>query len=283
MACPTLTFSIIIPTYQRPQQICQCLNCLAPYFDSAALLTHGNSLEVIVSDDARNPKLSALLQQSYPWCHYTEGPACGPAANRNHGAQVASGDWLVFTDDDCLPQPGWLEAFALHTDHFDVLEGRTSPVGVRTRADDVCPINETGGHLWSCNFAIRRKAFSILGGFNEDFPAAAMEDVELNLRVNKAGLKRQFVPDATVFHPWSPHKGWDFVRIHSSSIEKLVSLHPDQACQYSLVAQFKKAPRAFKQILSQAFLSGIYKGVARQTALYLLASATAWKYTQKYR
>ena len=277
------TFSVIIPTYQRQQELCLCLNGLAPYCDPAVRPTHRISPEVIVSDDARDPQLRALLLQRYPWCRYTKGPACGPAANRNHGAQLASGDWLVFTDDDCLPQPGWIEAFAQHTDYCDVIEGRTSAVGVRTRVDEECPINESGGFLWSCNFAIKRKIFFTLGGFHEDFPAAAMEDVELNLRINKSGLKRKYVSDAIVYHPWRRQKGLQFVRAHSASVEKFVSLHPEQASRYSFVAQLTKSARLFKQTLYLAVLSGKYQGFFRKISLYCLSCAMAWKATRKYR
>ena len=283
MANATPNFSVIIPTYHRHQELCQCLNGMAPYFDPQARSTHGMTLEVIVSDDAGDPQLGAYLQHRYPWVRYTTGPALGPAANRNHGARQASGDWLVFTDDDCLPQPGWIEAFAQYTDDCDVLEGRTSPVGVRTRADEECPINESGGYLWSCNFAIRRKTFFILGGFNEDFPSAAMEDVELNLRVNKAGLRRKFVPDAAVFHPWRQQKGWEFVRSHTASVGKFVSLHPEQASRFSFGMQLMKAARSFKQNICQAVLSGRYQGVARQILLNFFSYAMAWKAVQKYR
>ena len=281
MAKVTPSFSIIIPTYQRHQELCQCLDGLASYFDQDARPSHGISLEVIVSDDARDPQLSTLLRQRYPWCVYTSGPASGPAANRNHGAYQASGEWLVFTDDDCLPQPGWIEAFVQNSDHCDVIEGRTSAMGVRSRADEECPINETGGKLWSCNFAMKRNTFFILGGFNEDFPVAAMEDVDLNIRVNKSGIKRKFVPDAVVFHPWRRHKGWKFVLAHSASVGKFVSLHPEQASSFNFVMSLLRAVRSFKQILSQAILSGKYHGVARKISLDCFHCAMAWNAVKK--
>ena len=276
-------FSIIVPTYQRHTELCLCLNSLAHYFDPETRPTHGISLEVIVSDDARDPQLSELLRQLYPWCRYTAGPANGPAANRNHGAHQAIGDWLVFTDDDCLPQPGWIEAFAQHTDQYVVIEGRTSPVGIRTRADEECPINEIGGYLWSCNFSMNREAFFLLGGFNENFPAAAMEDVELNLRINKAGLMRKFESDAAVLHPWRMQKGWKFARAHSASVAKFVSLHPEQAARYSLLSQFMKVIRSTKHILSEAVATGRYQGVTRKISLYCFSCALAWKATHRFR
>jgi len=188
-----MLFSIIIPTYKRQDALSLCLNGVEHYFQPGAQARFGHQVEVVVTDDAHETSVQSLLAHRYPWCHYIQGPRRGPAANRNHGARHATGEWLVFTDDDCLPQPGWIEAYAALADQVDLLEGRTSAAGTRMRVDEECPINETGGFLWSCNFAIRRTVFLALGGFNEDFPAAAMEDVELNLRASKAGLSRAFV------------------------------------------------------------------------------------------
>ena len=154
-------------------------------------------------------------------------------------------------------------------------------MGVRSRADEECPINETGGKLWSCNFAMKRNTFFILGGFNEDFPVAAMEDVDLNIRVNKSGIKRKFVPDAVVFHPWRRHKGWKFVLAHSASVGKFVSLHPEQASSFNFVMSLLRAVRSFKQILSQAILSGKYHGVARKLSLDCFHCAMAWNAVKK--
>lgn len=277
------SFSIIIPTYKRHKEVCLCLDSLATYFDSDPRPNHCISLEVIVSDDARDIQLSVLLEQRYPWCLYIEGPASGPAANRNHGALHASLDWLVFTDDDCLPQPGWIEAFALYSDAYDVMEGRTSPVGVRTRADEECPINETGGYLWSCNFAIKRLAFFELGGFNVDFPAAAMEDVELNLRVNQAGLMRIFVSNALVLHPWRLRKGRQYALAHSRSVGKFVSLHPQQAARFSLVVQLKKAALSLKHNVTRSVLTRQYKGLMRQIALDFISHFLTWRAVAKAR
>ena len=283
MAEASPVFSIIIPTYHRIQDLCQCLDCLAPYFDQAAQLNHGISLELIVSDDARDPRLSALLEHRYPWCLYTAGPACGPAANRNHGAHQASGEWLVFTDDDCLPQPGWIEAFAQHTDQRDVLEGRTSAVGHRTHLDQECPINETGGYLWSCNFAVRRELFLQLGGFNEDFPSAAMEDVEFNQRINKAGLRRTFLPTAHVNHPWRRIKGRSFLTAHAQSVAAYVRLHPETATSYSLSAQLMSLFRDVKATFINCYDTRTVQGLPRMIAIRIFSRFSNWQAVRQLR
>jgi len=278
-----MLFTVVIPTYKRQEALSDCLNCLARYFKPEAQESLCFKVDVIVSDDGREDVLKSLLMSHYPWCHYVAGPQRGPAANRNHGAQQASGDWLVFTDDDCLPQSGWLEAYAASADECDVIEGRTSAFGQRTRVDEECPINETGGFLWSCNFAIKRDLFLQMGGFNEDFPAAAMEDVELNVRVNKAGLVRMFIDDAVVLHPWRLRKGYKFVQAYSSSVAKFVSLHPESAGRFSLPRQVVNVVRSVKRNVRLALVTGLIAGMPRQICLDCYSSILTWRAVRRIR
>jgi GT2 family glycosyltransferase len=278
-----MLFSIIVPTYLRREALCDCLNCLAHYFTPGAQERLGFQVEVIVSDDGREDGLKSLLMSHYPWCLYVAGPQRGPASNRNHGAQEANGDWLMFTDDDCLPQSGWLEAYAASADECDVMEGRTSAAGQRMRVDEECPINETGGFLWSCNFAIKRELYLQLGGFNEDFPAAAMEDVELNVRVNKAGLVRKFLNEAVVLHPWRLRKGCKFVQAHSGSVAKFVSLHPEFAVRFSLPRQAVNFARSVKRNIKLVLVTGLIAGMPRQIALDCYSSILSWMAVRRIR
>lgn len=278
-----MRFSIIVPTYKRQDALSLCLNGLKPYFRPGAQERLGHQVEVIVTDDAHEASVQSFLAFRYPWCQYVEGPQRGPAANRNHGAHLSSGEWIVFIDDDCLPQPGWIEAYVALADQVDLLEGRTSAAGTRTRVDEECPINETGGFLWSCNFAIRREAFLALGGFNEDFPAAAMEDVELNLRANQFGITRAFVPDAVVLHPWRLRKGRSFVEAYSRSVAKFVRLHPETAARFSLTHQLHNLARSFKRNIIQSLTTGQRAGLARQLYLDSCSCFLAWNAVRRDR
>ena len=100
--------SVVIPTRERNATLALCLDRLAP---GAQTLPH-DQYEVIVADDSAGHLAFELVRDRYPWARWQEGPRRGPAANRNAGARAARGTWLVFTDDDCLPDPIWLEAYA---------------------------------------------------------------------------------------------------------------------------------------------------------------------------
>lgn len=204
-------FSVVIPTCRRNDSLARCLNRLMP----GAQMIPASEYEVIVSDDgpdADNARL--LVENTYPWARWVVGPKHGPGRNRNRGAAEARGEWLAFIDDDCLPSAGWLAGFAARIsqrgDHGGprVFEGCTrsdtggKPMGLRFTA----PVNEEGGLLWSCNFAIERRLFQELGGFDEGFPYPFfdLEDVDLRLRLDDRGETYPFVPDAVVDHPPRP-------------------------------------------------------------------------------
>jgi GT2 family glycosyltransferase len=231
-------FSVVVPTCRRDDALALCLTRLAP---GTQTLPAGD-YEVIVTDDgaeanATTSPTAALLARAFPWTRWIAGPRRGPAANRNHGATAARGEWVVFTDDDCLPTAGWLAAYAdtiAAAPAAEVVEGRTLANGERTAIDEEAPINTDGGFLWSCNFAMRRARFQAMGGFDEGFPGPAMEDVELCTRLRKERVPLRFAPEAVVRHPWRPRKGRTFLRLYARSTEYYLAKHPDRACQFAL-------------------------------------------------
>jgi len=267
-----ILISVVVPTCCRPDMLALCLDRLAP---GSQTLDFSN-YEVIISDDGF-PTVDSVITEKYRWAKWVAGPRRGPASNRNHGAKVACGEWLVFTDDDCLPQAGWLEAFASHSEKHDLLEGRTSALGLPVRGDDECPFNESGGYLWSCNFAIKRDKFESLKGFDEGFPSPAMEDVELNTRVNKASLNRLFVPTAHVLHPWRRRKGRDFAKAYAKSVAYYVKLHPEQAPKFALQSVSMTFLRTFKNRAAHAIKTGQFAGLARHIYLDGCSGFLSWR------
>jgi glycosyltransferase involved in cell wall biosynthesis len=193
--------SVIIPTYKRRETLIPCLKLLAPEKQNLSL----DSYEVVVTDDALTDRLEEFLKSDFPWVVYNKGPQAGPAANRNSGANASRGDWLIFLDDDCLPQPTFLSAYAKAIQanpEYSVFEGSTLPERPKVRMDEEAPINENGGYLWSCNFLIKRSLFSEIGGFCEIYPYACMEDVDFREQLNLKKAPFLFVREASVIHPW---------------------------------------------------------------------------------
>ena len=192
----SVLFSVIIPTYHRNDLLTKCLDCLA-----VEVQTLPAQYEVIVSDDGSETTAEEMIREHYPWAKWVAGPRKGPAANRNNGAKYAQGEWLVFTDDDCLPEPNWLSAFAEATTGSALaLEGAIHPLGNSDQDLAECPINVTGGYFWSANIAVQRSLFEKIGGFNPNYPLAAHEDQDLQLRLSPL-TTILFVPEAGVYHP----------------------------------------------------------------------------------
>jgi GT2 family glycosyltransferase len=193
--------SVVVPTRHRNDLLALCLQCLAPGVQTL----EAKNYEVIVTDDGRDSTAEALIRSRFPWVRWVQGPVKGPAANRNYGARQALGRWVVFTDDDCLPSPQWLESFQRAAAGGDaVFEGKTICSEGLTSVLQHAPLNETGGALWSCNMMVLRTFFERLQGFDESFPWPHLEDVDFRERIFALGEKPVFVPDALVDHPPRP-------------------------------------------------------------------------------
>jgi glycosyltransferase involved in cell wall biosynthesis len=152
-----------------------------------------------------------MIREKYAWARWTAGPRKGPAANRNRGASLATGEFIAFTDDDCLPSAGWLAAYAAAIDPaVNVYEGKTTcDAGIRSPREH-SPINLTGGYLWSCNMMVRRDFFERFP-FDESFPYPHMEDTYFREQLKRRGEHFVFIGDAVIDHPpraLPPGRNW---------------------------------------------------------------------------
>jgi ubiquinone/menaquinone biosynthesis C-methylase UbiE/GT2 family glycosyltransferase len=194
----TITLSIIIPTCDRPELLTKCLDLIAPGKQTLA----ANFYETIVTDDGAN-SIENLVAQNYPWVKWVRGPRKGPAANRNNGSKHAIGEWLIFTDDDCLPSGDWLENFysaITINKKVKAYEGAIYAVGNIDKDFAECPVNDKGGCFWSANICVETTLFKNINGFDENYFLAAQEDQDIYIQLKKY-TNVLFVPNAKVFHP----------------------------------------------------------------------------------
>jgi GT2 family glycosyltransferase len=194
------TTSIIIPTCGRTSDLERCLQELVPQ------LPADGSCELIVSDDGDLMQTKAALAAMFPTVIWTQGPRRGPASNRNHGASSANGDWLIFLDDDVLPDGQFLAAYTEAIDKQP--DGNVALEGATLRERDLpsllweAPHNPDGGILISCNIAISKANFFGAGAFDTRFPQGSyFEDTEFAARILAHGVKTRFVPGAKLVHP----------------------------------------------------------------------------------
>jgi GT2 family glycosyltransferase len=196
---PLPDISVVIPTCHRPHALAHMIEQITPEFQRVP----AGSFEVIVSDDSRDDETRLLIAQRFPHVRYVAGPRHGPASNRNRGAALAHGEWLVFVDDDCQPVAGWLDAIRRTAAALepDVIEGRMVTPDKVDSPFVLAVENLAGDQYWSGNLAVRRRVFNDLGGFDEDFEEAGGEDMEFADRIRRSGLRRVFCAEATVLHP----------------------------------------------------------------------------------
>lgn len=128
----------------------------------------------------------------------------GPAAARNAGWRHTNAEVVAFTDDDCVPQPGWLTALVRALDGVDLVQGRTAPDPAseprRGPFSRTLSVPAPNGFYQTANMAYRRTALAAAGGFDERFTAPCGEDTDLAWRVLDAGGRAAFAPDAVVYH-----------------------------------------------------------------------------------
>jgi len=195
-----MKFSVIIPTCNRNELLHKCLNLLL-----VANQTIGGDYEVIVTDDSKNNIAKNLINENYPWVKWVDGPKKGPAANRNNGTKLAIGDWVIFIDDDCLPDTNLLREYENGINRNPgalAFEGAILPDNWALLKKDMseCPVNIAGNHFWSANICVQKQLFNNIGGFDETFVLAAQEDQDLFNKLKKR-TSVVFLETCFVVHP----------------------------------------------------------------------------------
>lgn len=192
--------SIIIPTYNRANSLERCLRALP------------HDAEVIVVDDGSEDETSKVPGRvAHPRLTYVRQLNHGPAVARNLGARIATGEILIFTDDDCVPAQGWpwplVERLRKEPDEIGGVGGAVLPLkdGVVSRYSTFHRILEppvSCSYLVTANCAYRRDAFEAAGGFDETIHTPGGEDPDLAFRVRARGYRLVFEPSATVSHDY---------------------------------------------------------------------------------
>jgi GT2 family glycosyltransferase len=172
--------------------------------------------ELVLLDASSQGSAKAIAKQNKGMLsiQYVPVPGMGASEARNIGAEKAGSDFLLFTDDDCVPKKGWASAYlAAFRRGYDAVTGMTvrgkplSP-SVRyfseerecTRSDLFDPVKQSSGNNWAC----RKDVFLAMKGFDGRFgPGAkyrAAEDLELMYRLIKSGKKVLRSPKPVVVH-----------------------------------------------------------------------------------
>lgn len=205
-----LNYAIIIPVYNRPQEIDELLQSLTKQ-------TYSKDFEVLVIEDGSTikcddivTKYTGLLNIKY---HFKENSGAG--ASRNFGMDLATGNYFIIFDSDCIIPPHYLEAvdFALdenYTDSFGGADAAHESFSPLQKAINYSMTSflTTGGirgskiavekfQPRSYNFGISKYAFRVTKGFSS---MKIGEDIDLTLRLWENHFHTQFIENAFVYH-----------------------------------------------------------------------------------
>lgn len=233
-----LLFSVIIPVYNRPDEVDELLDSLCKQTEKL--------FEVIIVEDGSSvdckqvlDKYSSKLDISY---YYIENS--GPGQARNYGARHANGDYLIILDSDCILPPTYILSVQreLEKTQADAFGGPDKALDTFTPIQkainySMTSLFTTGGirggnknikkfYPRSFNMGIRRKVYEALNGFS------AMrfgEDIDFSIRIYAAGYKVALFPTAYVYHKRRNNFKTFFKQVYNSGIARinLYKKYPD--------------------------------------------------------
>lgn len=249
-----MLFSIIIPVYNRPDEIKELLQSLTKQTDKR--------FEVMVVEDGSTIKCEAICGQYAEELNlkYFYKENSGPGASRNYGAAHSAGDYLLILDSDCLVPEHYIENIrrALEANPCDAFGGPDAAhesFNQMQKAVNYAMTSffTTGGirggkksgfekfHPRSFNMGIKVDVFKHLHGFSD---MRYGEDIDFSIRIFKAGYSVCLFPDAYVYHKR---------RINLLKFYKQV-FHSGEA----RIALWKKHPNSLKLVhfLPSLFVTG---------------------------
>jgi glycosyltransferase involved in cell wall biosynthesis len=195
--------SVVIPTYNRPYLLNNCLKALA----NQTLIS--NDYEIIVVSDGHDMNTEKVInqfraEQNVELFFYSLPSKKGPAAARNLGWQNANGHLIAFTDDDCLPDTNWLHSIWLMYNNEELVAytGKVT-VPISEKPSDFA-LNTAGletAEFVTANCICTKNALHKTGGFDEKFSSAWREDSDLHFKLMLNNIPIHKNNKAVVVHP----------------------------------------------------------------------------------
>ena len=204
-----MQFSIIIPVYNRTQEVDELLESLCGQTFK--------DFEVIVVEDGSSETCESICERYADKLdlHYYFKPNSGPGPSRNYGAERSQGEYLIILDSDVIVPNNYLEIIKkeLDCESCDAFGGpdRAHPSFTPIQKAinySMTSFFTTGGirggkqkldkfYPRSFNLGIRKSVYEALGGFA---PMRYGEDIDLSTRIFKGGYSCRLFPEAFVYH-----------------------------------------------------------------------------------
>lgn len=284
-------FSVIIPIYNRPEEMEELLSSLA-------LQTVQNFETIVVEDGSTTPcKQVVSLYQNKLDIKYFNKENSGPGDSRNYGMKQATTDFFIFFDSDCLIPEHYMESlsqrlFNHNTDCYggpDRAHSSFTPIQ-KAISYSMTAMLTTGGirgaseeiekfHPRSFNIGFSRKVFQATGGFGT---MRFGEDVDFSIRVEKAGFKCRLLANCYVYHKRRTDFGKFYKQIYNSGIARinLAIDHPNSLkLTHFFPAAFVLGSLAAVVFLFIPIFLPLFLLIIYCSALFIDAS---WKYKNLY-
>ncbi len=203
-------FSIVIPTFNRPFQLANCLVSIARLDYPHA------SFEVIVVDDGSQPPLDDVVEPFREKIDITLKAQAnsGPATARNNGAAVARGEFLTFIDDDNTVEPEWLKRLSksMRANPGCMIGGRVVNIATENLYSSASQLlidylhendnsdPEDSRFFSGNNQTMPTRLFNEVDGYDVQYLFAAGEDREFCERWVRLGHRMVHVPEVKVLH-----------------------------------------------------------------------------------
>jgi GT2 family glycosyltransferase len=218
--------SIVIPVFDQFTHTLACLRALAAHPPQV-------EIEILVVDDGSSDATTTALPQVDGLRYHRRAGNGGFIAACNDGAALARGDFLVFLNNDTVPQPGWLDALLRTFDEVPDAglvgaqllypDGRLQEAGgvvfadghgwnygrFESAADPRFAYLRDADYVSGAAVAIPRALFAQLGGFDTRYAPAYYEDTDLAFAVRAAGRRVLYQPAARVVHDEGTTSGTD--------------------------------------------------------------------------
>lgn len=249
-----MNISVIIPTYNRPVSLKECLDCLKRQTIDRKFY------EIIVIDDGSAIDLEPLvihsLEDSGVKYAFIKQANSGPAEARNKGILAASGELALFIGDDIMASHDYLaEHYNFHlknpNDNLAMLGFTTwskdikisnfmiwlEASGIQFGYNNLKPNQEIGyNYFYTSNISLKKQFILDNEMFNKAFKYAAFEDSEIGYRLINAGLKLIYNPLAVAQHKHEVNIEGALKRMEivGRSAKVFANLHPELADGLSL-------------------------------------------------
>lgn len=204
LSAVTPLVSVVVATRDRRDQLMVLFDAL----DAQTLPRE--KFEVIVVDDGSADGTAELAETRVERV-IRNATSLGPAGARQEGWPLARANFIAFTDDDCRPEPDWLEKGlqAHHNSPRSIVQGKTRPdvnsdIDLRTPLARSIRVDHLGPFFETCNVFYPKQLLEQIGGFDSVI-ATAGEDADLAMRALATGCGAVFAEDAVVNHSVEVH------------------------------------------------------------------------------